>query len=75
MLQTETVKSLIDKTVSCNGWFLFGVHSAQSSNKTAEFDSAMTEIVKYAKSKGCEFRTINEELRNRMPIYNNYEKY
>lgn len=69
------LKEITDKAVDCNGWFCVGVHSAYPSCRTQAFKTAFAEFISYAKSKGCEVRTINEELRRRMPIYNNYELY
>ena len=71
----NTVKALIDKCAESNGWFLFGVHSAQPANQTDAFKASFERVVNYAKSKGCEIRTLNEELRRRMPIYNNVERF
>jgi hypothetical protein len=70
-----TIKTLVDKAVACNGWVVVGVHSAYPSCRTEAFRTAFTELITYAKAQGCEIRTINEELRRRMPIYNNYERY
>lgn len=69
------MKKLVDEAVACNGWVLFGVHSSYPTCQTPEFYQAFTEIVNYMRNKGGEVRTINEELRRRMSIYNNYEKY
>lgn len=69
------LKSAIDDAVACNGWVCVSTHSAYPVYRTGEADSAMSEIVAYALSKGVEIRTINEQLRRWMPIYNYYEQY
>jgi hypothetical protein len=69
------LKSVVDETVACNGWFIVTTHFAQPVNSSDEFYAAFAEFVTYAKNKGCEFRTFNEELRRRKAIYNAYEAY
>ena len=71
----DAIKLAIDKASECNGWVCVSTHSAYVVYRNGEADSAMSEIVTYARNKGFDIRTINEELRRRMPIYKYYEKY
>lgn len=69
------LKLAIDNASECNGWVCISTHSAYDLFKNGEADDAMEEIVNYAISKGFEIRTVNEELRRRMPIYRYYEQF
>lgn len=69
------LKLAIDNASECNGWVCISTHSAYDLYKNGEADDAMEEIVNYAISKGFEIRTVNEELRRRMPIYRYYEQF
>lgn len=69
------IKNAIDKAVACNGWCLVSMHSAFDMFFNGELDSTISEIVQYARDKGVEIRTVNEELRRRRPIFNYYEQY
>lgn len=82
----DALKVIVDAVAECNGWFIVTTHFAQPANSNIDFlggenadgeivKGAFAEFVEYAKAKGCEFRTFNEELRNRKPIYNAYEAY
>ena len=71
----NAIKLAIDKASECNGWVCVSTHSAYVVYRNGGADNAMREIVEYARSKGFDIRTINEELRRRMPIYNYYEKF
>ena len=70
-----SIKLAIDNASECNGWVCISTHSAYDLFKNGEADDAMEEIVNYAISKGFEIRTVNEELRRRMPIYRYYEQF
>lgn len=70
-----TIKTLIDKAVACKGWLIIGVHSSYPYIRGDDFPAGLAEVVDYATDSGCSIRTVNEELRRRMPIYNQYEKY
>lgn len=69
------LKLAIDNASECNGWVCISTHSAYNLYLNGEADDAMEEIVNYAISKGFEIRTVNEELRRRMPIYRYYEQF
>ena len=69
------IKLAIDNASECNGWVCISTHSAYNLYLNGEADDAMEEIVNYAISKGFEIRTVNEELRRRMPIYRYYEQF
>lgn len=69
------IKIAIDKAVACKGWCLVSMHSAFDMFFNGELDSTISEIVQYARDKGVEIRTVNEELRRRRPIFNYYEQY
>ena len=69
------IKLAIDNAKECNGWVCVSTHSAYNLYKNGEADDAMEEIVNYAREKGFEIRTVNEELRRRMPIYRYYEQF
>ena len=69
------IKLAIDNAKECNGWVCVSTHSAYNLYKNGEADDAMEEIVNYAIEKGFEIRTVNEELRRRMPIYRYYEQF
>ena len=69
------IKLAIDNASECNGWVCISTHSAYDLYKNGEADDAMEQIVNYAISKGFEIRTVNEELRRRMPIYLYYEQF
>ena len=69
------IKLAIDNASECNGWVCISTHSAYPLYRNGEADDAMEEIVNYAISKGFEIRTVNEELRRRMPIYRYYEQF
>ena len=69
------IKLAIDNAKECNGWVCISTHSAYNLYRNGEADGAMEEIVNYAISKGFEIRTVNEELRRRMPIYRYYEQF
>lgn len=69
------LKLAIDNASECNGWLCISTHSAYPLYRNGEADDAMEEIVNYAISKGFEIRTVNEELRRRMPIYHYYEQF
>lgn len=69
------IKIAIDNASECNGWVCISTHSAYTLYRNGEADDAMEEIVNYAISKGFEIRTVNEELRRRMPIYRYYEQF
>lgn len=69
------IKLAIDNAKECNGWVCVSTHSAYDLYKNGEADNAMDEIVNYAREKGFEIRTVNEELRRRMPIYRYYEQF
>lgn len=71
----DTIKSIIDNASVCNGWVLLATHSAHAAYYNGDNDVAFAEVINYARSKGFEIRTVNEELRRRMPIYNYYEQY
>lgn len=71
----STIKSLIDKAIACKGWLIIGLHSSYDYTQGTDFPDDLAEVVSYATNNGCQVRTVNEELRRRMPIYNNYEKY
>lgn len=69
------IKLAIDNASECNGWVCISTHSAYNLYRNGEADDAMEEIANYAISKGFEIRTVNEELRRRMPIYRYYEQF
>ena len=69
------IKLAIDNASECNGWVCISTHSAYTLYRNGEADDAMEEIANYAISKGFEIRTVNEELRRRMPIYRYYEQF
>ena len=69
--EITAIKSLIDQCSANNGWLLLGTHVYNWAE--GAFESAIAEVVAYAKSKGCVFMTLGEALRHRMPIYNFYE--
>lgn len=71
----STIKSLIDKAIACKGWLIIGLHSSYAYTQGNDFPDDLAEVVNYATDNGVLVRTVNEELRRRMPIYNNYEKY
>ena len=69
------IKDTINEAIACNGWVLVETHSAHNAFFSGANDEAFAEIINYARSNGVEIRTVNEELRRRMPIYNYYEQY
>ena len=75
MDDVANIKIAIDNASECNGWVCISTHSAYNLYLNGEADDAMEEIVNYAISKGFEIRTVNEELRRRMPIYRYYEQF
>ena len=68
----NSLKALVDKCASVNGWLLVTTHMAETG--WSDNLSLFNEFVTYAKSKGCEFKTISEAWRIREPIYSFYEK-
>ena len=68
-------KTLIDSAALVNGWVLIATHSAATNYYNGAMDDAFAEVIQYARTNGFEVRTINEELRRRMAIYDYYSKY
>ena len=71
----NAVKGIIDSASLVNGWVMIATHSAHQAWYSGDNDTAFATIIEYARSKGFEIRTVNEELRRRMPVYNYYEKF
>ena len=53
----ETYKSLIDETLSTNGWLIFGMHSGINGEFSSE---RLDEIITYIKEKGIEVLSFSE---------------
>ena len=67
------IKNLINQCVETNGWLLLGTHIYQWSDM--DIQEKFNDVVSYAKEKGCQFMTLGEAIRKRMPAYQFYETF